>query len=63
MVVMKDSTHVPGKIYEYLATGKPIVAFSPPGGRSGPNTAGNRRWVEPGPGESRRDSIIARKAG
>jgi glycosyltransferase involved in cell wall biosynthesis len=32
LLIMKDPTHVTGKIYEYLATGKPIVAFSPPGG-------------------------------
>ena len=32
MVVMKDATGVTGKIYEYLATGKPVIAFSPPGG-------------------------------
>jgi len=32
LVTMTDPVTVPGKVYEYLATGKPIVAFSPPGG-------------------------------
>lgn len=32
LLIMKDPTAVTGKIYEYLATGKPIIAFSPLGG-------------------------------
>ncbi len=32
LLVMTDAASVTGKIFEYLATGKPILAFSPPGG-------------------------------
>jgi glycosyltransferase involved in cell wall biosynthesis len=32
LLTMKDPTAVTGKIYEYLATGKPILAFSPQDG-------------------------------
>jgi glycosyltransferase involved in cell wall biosynthesis len=32
LVVMQDPTFATGKIYEYLASGKPIVALSPDGG-------------------------------
>jgi glycosyltransferase involved in cell wall biosynthesis len=32
MLVMRDPTGVTGKIYEYLATGKPVLALSPPHG-------------------------------
>lgn len=32
MVTLLDSHHVTGKLFEYLATGKPILAFTPSGG-------------------------------
>lgn len=32
LLVLTDNISIPGKVYEYLATGKPIVALSPPGG-------------------------------
>ncbi len=32
MVTLLDSHHVTGKLFEYLATGKPILAFTPAGG-------------------------------
>jgi glycosyltransferase involved in cell wall biosynthesis len=32
LLVLLDKTHATGKIYEYLASGKPILAFSPAGG-------------------------------
>lgn len=35
LLTMTDPTAATGKIYEYLATGKPILAFAPPGGEVG----------------------------
>jgi len=29
LLIMTDPSHVPGKLYEYLATGKPVLAFAP----------------------------------
>jgi glycosyltransferase involved in cell wall biosynthesis len=59
LLTMTDPTCVTGKIYEYLATGKPILAFSPPGGevaRTIEETSGG--WcIDPADGEAIRTCL------
>lgn len=54
LLVMNDPSFATGKIYEYLATGKPILAFSPTGGeveRTLKETGGG--WcIDPNDGEA-----------
>lgn len=54
LLVMRDPTGVTGKIYEYLATGKPVLAFSPPGGEVDQtlHETGGGWCVDPEDGES-----------
>lgn len=65
LLVMRDPTGVTGKIYEYLATGKPVLAFSPPGGEVAHTLAetGGGWCVDPEDGDAIRSCLRAVASG
>jgi glycosyltransferase involved in cell wall biosynthesis len=60
LLTMTDHVSIPGKLFEYLATGKPALAISPPHGEVGRIFAGTRAgWcVDPSDTAGLRNALI-----
>jgi glycosyltransferase involved in cell wall biosynthesis len=65
LLVLLDPIHVSGKIYEYLATGKPVLAFSPVGGEVARTLAetGGGWCLDPEDGDAIRSCLRAVASG